>query len=94
MISELNKLTYVIGYLKPLLLFETLKMVYFSTFHSIISYGIIFWGSSTKSDIIFGTQKGIIRIITNSGNMDSCCNLLKTLCILPLQSQYKLALNM
>jgi hypothetical protein len=45
MIPKLNKVTYVIRFLKLLLPFETLKMVHFSTFHSIISYGIIFWGS-------------------------------------------------
>jgi hypothetical protein len=67
-------------------------MVYFSTFHSIISYGIIFWGSSNYSNIIFRTQKGIVRIITSSGKKDSCHNSLKPLCILPLQSPYKLPL--
>jgi hypothetical protein len=46
-IHKLNKVTYVIRFLKLLLPFETLKMVYFSTFHSIISYGTIFLGSST-----------------------------------------------
>jgi hypothetical protein len=36
MIPKLNKVTYVIRFLKLLLHFETLKMVYYSTFHSII----------------------------------------------------------
>jgi hypothetical protein len=63
-------------------------MVYFSTFHSIVSYGIIFWGISTYSKIIFKTKKRIVRIITNSDNKDSCWELFKKLCILPLQSQY------
>jgi hypothetical protein len=35
-IPKHNKVTYVIRILKLLLHFETLKMVYFSTFHSII----------------------------------------------------------
>jgi hypothetical protein len=52
-----------------------------------MSYGIIFWGSSNYSDIIFTTQNGIVRFITNSGNRDSYRNLLKQLRILPLQSQ-------
>ena len=69
-------------------------MFYFSTVHSIISYGIIFWGSSTYSKIIFKAQKGIVRIITNSDNKDSCHNLFKKLCVLPLQSQYILSLLM
>ena len=69
-------------------------MVYFSTVHSIISYGIIFWGVSTHSKIIFKIQKRIIRIITNSGNKDSCRNVFTKLNILPLQSQYIFSLLM
>jgi hypothetical protein len=57
MTPKLNKVSYAIRFLKPLLPFEALRMVYFSTFHSIISYGIIFWDSSTYSKIIFKTQK-------------------------------------
>jgi hypothetical protein len=44
MIPKLNKASYVIRFLKPLLSLEALKLVYFLTVHSIISYGIIFWG--------------------------------------------------
>jgi hypothetical protein len=57
MIPNLNKASYAIKFLKPLLSLEALKMVYFSTVCSIISYGIIFWGISTYSKIIFKTQK-------------------------------------
>jgi hypothetical protein len=49
MIPKLNKASYIIRSLKPLLSFKSLKMVYFSTVHSIISYGIIFWGISSHS---------------------------------------------
>jgi hypothetical protein len=88
MIPKLNKASYVITFLKPLLSFDALKMVYFLAFHSIISYGIIIWGISSYSKIIFKIQKRIVRIITKSGNKESCHNLFKKLCILPLQSQY------
>ena len=66
MLPKLNKTSYVIRSLKPLLSFETLKMVYFSIVHSIISYGIIFWGVSTHSKIIFKFQKRIIRILAET----------------------------
>jgi len=56
MIPKLNETSHVIRSLKPLLSFETLNMVYFSIVHSIISYGIIFWGVSTHSKIIFKIQ--------------------------------------
>jgi len=69
-------------------------MAYFSTAHSIILYGIIFWGIPTHSKIIFKIQKRLIRIISNSGNKDSCRDLFKKLHILPLQSQYIFSLFM
>jgi hypothetical protein len=74
MIPKLNKASYVrvIRVLKPLLSLEALKMVYFSTVQSIISYGIIFWGLSAYSKIIFKAKKRIVRIIMNSDNRDSC----------------------
>ena len=65
-----------------------LKITYFSYAHSIMSYGLIFWGNSTESDDIFKIQKRIIRIITNSNKNASCRDLFKKLKILPLQSQY------
>jgi hypothetical protein len=63
-------------------------MTYFSYFHSILSYGIIFWGNSAYSSNIFKIQKRIIRIIMNARNRDSCrSQLFKNLKILPLKSQ-------
>jgi hypothetical protein len=94
MIPKLNKAAYVIRSLKPLLSPGSLKMVYFSTVHSVISYGLIFWGISTHSKIIFKIQKRIIRSITNSDNKTSCQELFKNLYILPLQSQYIFCLLM
>jgi len=63
MFVEENKASYIIRSLKPLLSFETLKMVYFSIVHSIISYGIILRGVSTHSKIIFKIQKRIIGLL-------------------------------
>jgi len=60
--------------------------------HSIIAYGIIFWGNSPYNNNIFKLQKRAIRIIMNTGNRVSCCELFKKLNILPLHSQYILSL--
>ena len=43
-ISQLNSACYVISSLKALIPLETLRMIYFSSVHAIISYGIIFLG--------------------------------------------------
>jgi len=67
-------------------------MIHFSSVHSIISYGTIFWGNSTYSSTIFKLQKKVIRIMMNVGNRESCCKLFKKLNILPLYSQYILSL--
>jgi hypothetical protein len=67
-------------------------MIYFLYIHSIITYGIIFWGNSTGSDEVFKLQKRAILIITNSYSSTSCCDLFKELNILHLQSQYILSL--
>ena len=67
---------------------DTLRTFYFSYFHSILSYGIIFWGKSAYSPNIFKIQKRIIRIIMIARNGDFCRQLFKNLKILPLKSQY------
>jgi len=64
---------------------DVLRSTYFSYAHSILSYGIIFWGNSSYSDDIFKIQK---RIIMNSSRNASCRQLFKDLNILPIQPQY------
>jgi hypothetical protein len=49
----------------PLLKVDTLKFVYFAYFHSIMSYGIVFWGNSTDGKKVFIIQKKIIRIMVS-----------------------------
>jgi len=67
---------------------EALKTIYFSYFHSIVTYGIILWGNSVHSQYIFKIQKRMIRLIANLGVRDSCHCVFKELGILPLYSQY------
>jgi hypothetical protein len=86
--SKLNKACYAIRAVKLVMTLKTLKTVYFSYFHSIMSYGIIFWGNSYGSKEIFAIQKRVIRILTNKSQHDSCRDLFKQLQILTLPSQY------
>ena len=67
---------------------EIFKMIYFSYVHSIISYGIVFWGNSSYSNSIFRIQKRILRIITNTDTRETCRPIFKQLQILPLPSQH------
>ena len=86
--SKLNKACYAIRTIKPYMSLNVLRMIYFSYVHSVISYGIIFWGSSRYSNSIFKIQKRIIRTVTNTSRRESCHPLYKKLQILSLQSQY------
>jgi hypothetical protein len=61
-------------------------MIYYTYFHSLMTYGIIFWGSSPYSINIVWLQKKIIT--TNSKNRDSCRNLFKNPNIFTFISQY------
>jgi len=87
-LSRLSLACYAVKVITPLMSEDTLKMIYHSYVHSIITYGIIFWGNSSHNTDIFKIQKQIIRIMTNSRSRDSCRQLFKRLEILPLQSQY------
>jgi len=86
--SGLIKACYAIRTIKPFMSLDVLRSTYFSYVHSIISYGIIFWGNSSHSEEIFKIQKRIIRIIMNSNKNASCRQLFKEVNILPIQSQY------
>ena len=85
---KLNSACYVIRSLRSVISTKNLRKIYFSYVHSIIAYGVIFWGNSPYSNDIFRLQKRAIRIIMNAINRVSCCKLFKKFNILPLHSQY------
>jgi hypothetical protein len=91
LMDRLSKAYYAIREVKQFIA-QALRMTYFSYFHTIMSYGIIFWGNSFNSINIFRLQKKVIRIITNSRNKDYCRELLKKLRTLPFYSQYVFSL--
>jgi hypothetical protein len=86
LLPKLNTPCYAIRTLKPYFSQETLLMVYYAYFHSILNFGIIFWGNSSYTISIFRVQKRVLRILTGIGNRNSCRQLFKTLRILHLQS--------
>jgi hypothetical protein len=69
-------------------------MVYCSYFHSIMSYGIIFWGNSGHSNLIFRLQKEAIRIMMGLRYRQSCRKHFKELNILTLKLQYIFSLSL
>jgi hypothetical protein len=55
--SRLNKACYAIRSIKPFMSLDVLRSTYFLFVHSIISYGITFWGNSSHSEEIFKSEK-------------------------------------
>ena len=50
---KLSSASIALTLVKPLLSLGSFRMVYFSYFHSLLTYGIIFWGNSRHSNTIF-----------------------------------------
>jgi hypothetical protein len=93
-IPKFNRACFAIRQVKSYMALEALKTIYFSYFHSLVTYGIILWGNSVHSQYIFKIQKRMIRLIANLGVRDSCRCVFKELGILPLYSQYLYSLLM
>jgi hypothetical protein len=53
-----------------------------------MKYGILFWGNSPNSKMIFTLQKRTVRIIGGVKSRSSCRNLFMRLEILPLPCKY------
>jgi len=81
-IPTLRSATFALRVIKPFLSQYSLKMVYYSYFHSVMTYGLIFWWNSHYSNIIFRLQKRIIT--TGIRGRDSCREHFKNLKTLPL----------
>jgi len=66
---------------------KIIKQIYIYV-HSVLNYGIIFWGNSSHIRTIFITQKRIVIIITQAKARDSCQAMFSKLGILTLYFQY------
>jgi hypothetical protein len=91
-ILKLSSASFAMRAVKSFLSQDSMRMVNYSYFHSIMTYVLIFWGNSQYSKIIFRLQKRIIRIVVGIRGRDSCREHFKKLKILPLQSKYILSL--
>jgi hypothetical protein len=67
-------------------------MIYFVYVHSVIKYGLPFWGNAANSNKASMVQKRIRRFILNVSSKISCQGLFRRLNILPFYSQYTYSL--
>jgi hypothetical protein len=88
LVNKMCAACYALRIVKYIVPEDTLRVIYFAHIHAIISYGIIFWGSSNYANKVFILQKKIIRTITNTKPRDSCREAFKKLQIMTLYSQY------
>lgn len=94
LLTRLSSACYMIRNMKPIMTITTLKIIYNSYFHSVMSYGLIFWGNSASAEKVFRMQKRAIRLMVGCGYKQSCRNRFKELNILPLRAQYVYLLMM
>jgi hypothetical protein len=91
---KLCKACYSMRVIKPIMPTDTLKMIYYSYYHSLLTYGIILGCNSSFSEQIFRIRKRIIRVMHGLRTRDSCRDAFRDWGILPLQSQYIFSLLM
>ena len=90
-----NKLNTYCGLLRRLrdqLFTDTIRLLYFSNIQSIMTYGILFWGSGKNAIKIFRTQKRLIRCILGLSPTTSCKPYFLQLGFLTVPSLYFLSL--
>jgi hypothetical protein len=74
--------------LRPVLELKILYKIYLSYVHSLLNYGIMFWGNSPHSRSTFIAQKWAVRIITKAEAKDSCKKMFSKLGILTVYYQH------
>jgi hypothetical protein len=92
--KKLGMACYIIRSAKTYMSTSSLKTIYYALFHSLMTYGIIFWGNSALGATILRLHKKAIRIMDGCVNRVSCRDLFRKFHILPLPSQYLLPLLM
>lgn len=88
--KKLAKAVYAIRIIKKIVSQETIVLVYFAYFHSLLTYGLEIWGNAVKylTERVFKMQKKVIRIICNLLPSESCREAFKALNILPMPALY------
>jgi hypothetical protein len=78
---------YIIRNIKPVVSMNTLLCIYHSYFHSVMTYGLMFWGNSSHAERVFKLQKRVVRLIKGCGYRDSCREHFRDMNIERLRSQ-------
>jgi hypothetical protein len=93
-IKKLSTACYMLRNIEPFLSTNILKIVSYSYFQSVMTYGLMYWGNSSSVDRDFRMQKRAVQLMMGHGYRESCWDLFKELGILPPRSQYIYSLMM
>lgn len=86
--GKLSSAAYAIRKVRQLTDIDTARTVYFSYFHSIMSYGILMWGLAADINAIFILQKRAVRAIYQLSSKTSLRDKFKEIGILTAASQF------
>ena len=67
LLGKLSSTCFLMGQLYYILNIDSLKLIYFANFPSIVRYGIIFWSNQHDVNKVFILQKKILRIMLGLG---------------------------
>jgi hypothetical protein len=82
------KLTDIVRSMLHISNIDTLKSIYFAYFHSLMMYGMIFWGNSSDSKKVFTLQKKFVILMIGVKHHNFCRDLLKRLETLTLPCEH------
>lgn len=85
--SKLGRACYALKELKKVADSSTLLAAYYGYFHSVMRYGLIFWGAAGLGDV-FIMQKRAVRILANLKVGDSCRGSFRTLGVMTLPALF------
>jgi hypothetical protein len=72
----------------------SVDVVVHSCYHSVMTYGLIYWRNSSHAEMVFKLQKRGMRLMMGHGYRESCRDVFKEINIQPLKSKYIYSLIM
>lgn len=88
--AKLNKVCYQLRVMKKRVDVNSLLLIYYTNFCSIMSFGIIIWGSNCYAKKVLILQKKVLKIIFGLKKVDSCKPIFKNKKILTFHGLYVL----
>ena len=92
--SKLSKSLFALNRVKNIFPYDIMKSLYYSLFHSHLTYGILAWGNTANIKQLFNMQKKAIRVVNNKSYRSHTDPLFLHSKILKIEDVYKLQVCM